>query len=642
MSVLEKQIQQLDIGEAALLNALSFGAFVLDKQRVVHFWNQRIAEWTNISTNEIQGRHISEFFPAFTDDWCEQQLTPVFENGSSVVVLSSCMAPQPEKPGFYSQSAFGEKEISVTPVAIQPAGENAALFIIQEMSAFSARLQSYRINQKNNTGNTSFLDKNDEKEFQRLNQKLGLHFIKRTAALVASDERYRSLFENVPSALFEVHYGKLRKHLLGIFENYQPFAPEAFLAKYPQAITEWLQLLHIENANKVALQMYGANFPSELTPENTLFNSEDSRKMLLSQLKAFWKSQSPFVAEFDTTLPDGNAIYLSFRAAIAPGSQKSWQKILISVVDITARKVAERELEHAREVLERRVLERTAELAETNWALKIEVSERQAIEYTLRNTLDELKRSNRELDEFASIASHDLKEPLRKVQTFGDRLRHYCESKLDDRAMDYLSRMENAAKRMETFIDSLLSLSRVTTKARPFVPVDLENVCKEVLRDLEIRIEQTCGEVRMAPLPTIDADALQMHQLFQNLIGNALKFHKPDTPPIVEIFTETPPDNDDGQCILIIQDNGIGIPQSHREQVFKPFQRLHSRSTYEGTGMGLAICQKIVNRHSGTINISESAAKGSRFEIVLPVRHIVPQKEPDKKIALLTETEINT
>jgi len=245
------------------------------------------------------------------------------------------------------------------------------------------------------------------------------------------------------------------------------------------------------------------------------------------------------------------------------------------------------------------------------------------------NALEELnnrlEHSNRELQEFASVASHDLQEPLRKVQTFADRLKDRLGEVLDDKGQDYLSRMLNATARMKELINGLLMYSQVTSKAQPFQPVDLTAVTRDVLSDLEVRIEQVGGRIELGDLPTIDADVLQMRQLMQNLIGNALKFHRDGVPPVVEIganvLTEQRDDGgEDTLCRITVRDNGIGFDEKHNEEVFGIFQRLHGRDRYEGTGMGLPICRKIVQRHNGQITASSVPGQGTTFTVILPVR----------------------
>jgi light-regulated signal transduction histidine kinase (bacteriophytochrome) len=239
----------------------------------------------------------------------------------------------------------------------------------------------------------------------------------------------------------------------------------------------------------------------------------------------------------------------------------------------------------------------------------------------------ELARSNGELEKFAHIASHDLQEPLRKIQAFGDRLKRQCNETLTDQGRDYIERMQNAASRMQSLIDDLLTLSRITTKAQPFVLVDLAQVVKEVLSDLEVRIEEAKAEVDVGWLPTIDADPLQMRQLLQNLISNALKFHPIGELPRVRIYgqllkgEEPPPLGDSATlCQIIVQDSGIGFDEKYLDRIFNVFQRLHGRSEYEGTGMGLAICRKIAERHEGTITAESRPGQGATFIVTVPIK----------------------
>jgi light-regulated signal transduction histidine kinase (bacteriophytochrome) len=253
-----------------------------------------------------------------------------------------------------------------------------------------------------------------------------------------------------------------------------------------------------------------------------------------------------------------------------------------------------------------------------------EIAERQRAEAELQTYAARLERSNRELESFAYIASHDLKEPLRKIQAFGDRLQAKYGEVLNEQGRDYLMRMQNAATRMQALIDGLLIYSRVTTKAQPFVTVDLNAVVREVLADLEVRIEQLAARVEVGDLPTIEADPLQMRQLFQNLIGNALKFHRQDVVPLVRVQGELL-DGGAGQYRITVEDNGIGFDEKYLDRLFQVFQRLHGRSEYEGAGIGLAICRKIIERHGGSITARGVPDQGATFIITLPARQ--PAKE---------------
>ncbi|WP_414590431.1 PAS domain-containing protein [Anabaena sp. CCY 9614] len=237
----------------------------------------------------------------------------------------------------------------------------------------------------------------------------------------------------------------------------------------------------------------------------------------------------------------------------------------------------------------------------------------------------ELARSNQELQQFAFIASHDLQEPLRKIITFGDRLKNTLENDLSEPGRDYLARMQNAALRMQTLIKDLLILSRITTQAQPFVWVNLAQIAQEVLSDLEVSIQQTGGSIEVGDLPTIKADPLQMRQLLQNLIGNALKFHRLQTPPVVKVYSQIFSDQSEKVCLcaetcqIIVEDNGIGFAQKYVDRIFNVFQRLHGRQEYQGTGMGLAICRKISERHHGKITAQSTPGEGSRFIVTLPI-----------------------
>ncbi|KJU87034.1 multi-sensor signal transduction histidine kinase [Candidatus Magnetobacterium bavaricum] len=257
------------------------------------------------------------------------------------------------------------------------------------------------------------------------------------------------------------------------------------------------------------------------------------------------------------------------------------------------------------------------------FAMLADISELVEIKDSLSLHARELKRSNEELQEFASVASHDLQEPLRKIIAFGDRLKDKHASNIPAEGLDYLSRMQGAAARMQTLIDGLLNFARVTTRAKPFSPTDLNEIIKDVLSDLEVRLIKCGGRVEVDLLPTIDADKMQMQQLFMNLIGNGLKFHRVDVPPVVLVkcIVGRPGASDSGKegfCEITVSDNGIGFDERYLDRLFKPFQRLVSKEKYEGTGMGLAICEKIVKRHGGEIVAHSVPNEGSTFLIRLP------------------------
>jgi PAS domain S-box-containing protein len=262
-----------------------------------------------------------------------------------------------------------------------------------------------------------------------------------------------------------------------------------------------------------------------------------------------------------------------------------------------------------------------------------DITERRRAEEALAQKAEELGRSNAELEQFAFVASHDLQEPLRKIQAFGDRLKMKCEKIQLGEAGDYLDRMQNAAARMQTLINDLLAFSRVIRSSQPFVPVDLRAVTKEVLSDLEVRIEKNGARVEIGELPAIDADPTQIRQLMQNLLSNALKFQPAGAQPVIHITSRVisgpawnnPPGSENGGvpnandiCEISVQDNGIGFDEKHLEKIFAVFQRLHGRTEYEGTGVGLAVCRRITDRHSGSITAKSQPGKGATFIVTLP------------------------
>lgn len=263
-----------------------------------------------------------------------------------------------------------------------------------------------------------------------------------------------------------------------------------------------------------------------------------------------------------------------------------------------------------------------SELEQQNEMLASKVSERTQ---ELMIYSDELSRSNRELEDFAFVASHDLQEPLRKIQAFSDRLETMFKDELGEKGIDYIGRMKSAAQRMSNLINDLLEFSRVTTRGREFIDIDLSKVLSEVVSDLEIAIKESDTEVDIDDMPVIQADPSQMHQLFLNLLSNAVKFRRPDVAPRISInyqhqseFSETHNTDIEWQ-VITVTDNGIGFLEEYTDKIFVPFQRLHGRSQYKGTGIGLSVCRRIVERHGGTITAQSESGEGATFIIKLPV-----------------------
>jgi two-component system sensor kinase FixL len=252
-----------------------------------------------------------------------------------------------------------------------------------------------------------------------------------------------------------------------------------------------------------------------------------------------------------------------------------------------------------------------------------DISQRVRAEEALKTHTAQLERSNRELRDFLYATSHHLQEPLRKVQTFSSRMQTSYGKLLDERGRGYLARTQNTAARMQALINALQTHMQVTTQPHPFEPVDLTQAVSQVVSDLNVRIEKAGARVEVEGLPTIDADPTQMRQLLHNLIDNALKFHREDSPPVVKVrthagFGETLSAN--GHFQIVVEDNGIGFDDRHVDRIFQVFQRLHGRSDYEGTGIGLATCRKIVERHGGSISAQSAPGQGARFIVSLPLR----------------------
>ncbi len=257
-------------------------------------------------------------------------------------------------------------------------------------------------------------------------------------------------------------------------------------------------------------------------------------------------------------------------------------------------------------------------------ALRSEIELRQlneTLEQRVAKRTAELDRSNRDLQDFAYIASHDLQEPLRKIVAFGDRLREMLGAEMDPTIDDYLARMQNAAGRMQGLITALLTLSRISTRNLNAAEVDLAQVIRdEVLIDLESALEESGGTIEIGELPRLTADTLQMRQLLQNLLSNGLKFRRPGVAPRLRVYSKQIRNAQTDALFyrIFVEDNGIGFDQKYIDRIFQPFQRLHGQQQYAGTGMGLAICRKIAERHGGSITASSTPGSGSAFIVTLP------------------------
>jgi PAS domain S-box-containing protein len=246
-----------------------------------------------------------------------------------------------------------------------------------------------------------------------------------------------------------------------------------------------------------------------------------------------------------------------------------------------------------------------------------DITERKRTEEKLRIIMDELARSNKELEHFAYIASHDLQEPLRMVSSFVQLLERRYKGKLDTDAEEFIAFAVDGATRMQRMINDLLTYSRVGTRGKPFAPTDSNTVLEQALMNLQIAIEESNAVITYDPLPAVMADVAQLIQLFQNLIGNAIKFHG-DKVPQVHVKSESK----NNEWIFSVQDKGVGIDPKDAKRIFLIFQRLHTRIEYPGTGIGLAVCKKIVERHGGRIWVESEPGKGSIFYFTIPKKEV--------------------
>lgn len=249
-------------------------------------------------------------------------------------------------------------------------------------------------------------------------------------------------------------------------------------------------------------------------------------------------------------------------------------------------------------------------------SIRYEITQRKEAEEKLVTYAKKLEQSNEELEHFASIAAHDLQEPLRKIRAFADRLVTKYAQLIPADGRDYLERMQSGASRMQNLIDDLLTYSRVRTKKNPYVNVDLKQTLADVISDLEIPIEQSGAKISVSELPVIQADVSQMHQLFMNLVSNALKFRKSDRPTEIKVESEV----HGAACRIKVKDNGIGFEEKYLDRIFNIFQRLHGRGEYPGTGVGLAVCRRIAERHGGSITATSTPDQGSTFIVNLPLK----------------------
>jgi signal transduction histidine kinase len=326
--------------------------------------------------------------------------------------------------------------------------------------------------------------------------------------------------------------------------------------------------------------------------------------MALRRGVKFWRLLSGDLAEPPDLFDDGSSLAISLCMLTAV--------LWIPPLFLSIQRAAE-SLKQSKEQLEIMVADRTAALNDANIRLSVELDERRRAEKILAQYAEDLKRSNAELEQFAYVASHDLQEPLRMVASFTQLLAKRYRGKLDQDADEFIGFAVDGANRMQVLINDLLVFSRVGTRGKPLVATDCEAVLSHTLANLTTTLQKTGAVVTHDPLPTVMADAVQLGQLLQNLLANALKFRGQD-PLRVHIAVQQQGD----EWIFSVQDNGIGIAPEHQERIFSIFQRLHRREEFPGTGLGLALCKKIAERHGGRIWVESAPGRGSTFYFSIP------------------------
>ena len=382
---------------------------------------------------------------------------------------------------------------------------------------------------------------------------------------------------------------------------------EAVYEAINEAVLIYDTNLRVVRVNSTFKPTYGFN-PVGLTVKEivSLIQCEraDRRPLILEEQPTprALSGESALNQSYLITRPDG------VRMAIetSSGPLRSGDRIVGTVTvwhDITERKRMEEDLLRSRNELEVRVEERTAELRMTNRALK---------EYAVK-----LERLNEELRDFAFIASHDLQEPVRKLQVFGDMLTRMTHQNLDEEGKDCVMRMGRSARQLGALVQSLQDYSRLTARFGPTEEVDLAGIVRGIKEEFQAEMERSGGRIEVGSLPVLEADEAQIGSLLRHLIGNSIKFAKHDVSPVIRVYGQEGKDH----FTIVVEDNGIGFDEDYLDRIFRPFQQLHDRKgQYGGTGMGLAVCRKIAELHDGTLTARSIPGIGSIFTVSLPIR----------------------
>lgn len=437
-------------------------------------------------------------------------------------------------------------------------------------------------------------------------------------ALKESEEKYRTLVENVPDVTWRAdQYGTL----CFVSQNVEMicgYKPEELLGAWPKGR---FAKIHPDDLDYVRNE-FGLFFESHLPSGYFLRNLlSQSPEALIDE--RIINGRKKYDVRYRFQKKDGSWIWLHGRASNIYEQDGQWFTDGV-FSDITELKKAEEELERHHFRLSELIDERTAELREANENLELEINIRKQAEQGLLQLAAKLRQSNEELEQFAHVASHDLKEPLMLITAFSKKLINKYSGTLDERGREYLQRIIKSTQQMQQLIEGLLELSRVASREKPFELLNLTEVVNEAVQNLEERIKKNSGQIKFGELGELTGDKTQIRQLFQNIIANAIKYRHEHKAPLVTVKSSIV---DDNFYEIIIQDNGIGFDPRYAEKIFQPLTRLHAHREYEGTGIGLATCQKIVIRHGGKIVAISEPGKGSTFIVRLP---ITPHKGDSK------------
>jgi PAS domain S-box-containing protein len=410
---------------------------------------------------------------------------------------------------------------------------------------------------------------------------------KSTEALRINEKRYREIFENTPISIWEEDFNPVRERILALKENGITDI-RAFLQEHPEELNELVRKVIVKDVNQATLQLVEARSKEELKEGLQQIFMEHSTPAFISELETI--SRGGGHLQYETTIQTRTGKKMEVMIQINFPYDDDYSRVLVSLVDISARKLAE-------SVLEEKVRKRTAELKELNQVLQ---------------------SSNEELQQFAHVASHDLKEPLRKIRTFAGRLSMDDDNTLSEKSQTYLQKIHSASERMSTMIDGVLNHSVLNAVEQPIEVVDLKMTIHQIITDLEVPVTRKKAEIVYNELPTIEGSSVLLYQLFYNLINNSLKFSKEDMPPHIGIFSRTLDTELGAFAEITLEDNGIGFDQAYAKKIFDSFSRLNPRDMFEGTGLGLSLCRKIAIRHRGNIEARGTPGKGATFIVTLP------------------------